>query len=248
MLNTFENAERQQLRRKERDRHLKAIDDLADNTCLPLDGRDLSRVADSLVGAPLAKQPPPPPVASRAGGRSRRSRRKLAWMIMTGALLGVMIGLLLGTGRKGNEREVPTVQTKDIDDSGRARYNRLFSLILDWQVTPRWVLEEQTSPPAQALHWLAYEDLSSDHVETIRTRYALAALYFSTHGNFTADKSYLPWKVETHWLSSYPVCLWHGVECFDRDDEIGLVESIDLQSNGKRVNQQLYARVRPLFS
>jgi hypothetical protein len=83
-----------------------------------------------------------------------------------------------------------------------------------------------------ALQWLAYKDWETRNIEAVRTRYALATLYFSTHGVETTTGAPLPWHVQTHWLSSYPVCLWHGVQCHEEDNTLERVQSLNLTSNG----------------
>jgi hypothetical protein len=220
MLNTFQNAERHYLRRKERDYHLDSIAS-TNPLFLSLEETNLAPAADALVGIPLARLPPPRPVDSGSG---RRRRGRLTAVLVLGI---VVVGVLFSISMGGNNNlEAPVTATKDADP-GVARYNRLFSLILDWEVTPKSVLEDSTSSAAQALRWIAFEDVASENIETIRSRYSLATLYFSTQGSMST-----PWNVESHWLSPYPVCLWHGVECLDKEDTIGLVQSLNLSANG----------------
>jgi Leucine-rich repeat (LRR) protein len=229
MLNTFDNAERQHFRRQQRDHHLQAIDtiDFAHPLFLCLEESNLILAADALVGVPLARQPPQP-LRPADLGSSRRRRGKRTAMLVLGTVLATVLGLLFAFDLGGGENlEAPVTTTKDAGP-GIARYNRLFSLILDWEVTPKSVLEENTSFAGQALQWLAYEDLTSENVETIRSRYSLATLYFSTTGNASTPS----WNVTSHWLSSYPVCLWHGVDCLDKENTIGLVQSLNLSANG----------------
>jgi Leucine-rich repeat (LRR) protein len=229
MLNTFDNAERQHFRRQERDHHLQAIDtiDFTNPLFLCLEESNLTLAADALVGVPLARQPLPP---SRRvdSASSRRRRGKRTAMLVLGTVFATVLGLLFAFDLGGDEnREAPVTVTKEADPS-TARYNRLSSMILDWEVTPKSVLEDNTSFAAQALQWLAYEDLTSENVETIRSRYSLATLYFSTKGSASTSS----WNVTSHWLSSNPVCLWHGVDCLDKENTIGLVQSLNLSANG----------------
>jgi hypothetical protein len=95
-------------------------------------------------------------------------------------------------------------------------------------VTPREILKDSMSAPARALDWLVYEDMNTENVETMRTRFALATLYFETQKPSAGDS----WTNDRHWLSSDPVCLWHGVECLDEHTTTGLVKSLNLSSNG----------------
>jgi Leucine-rich repeat (LRR) protein len=229
MLNTFANAERQHFRRQERDHHLQAIDtiDFTDPLFLCLEESNFTLAADALVGVPLARQPPQP-LRPFDSGSSRRRRGKRNAMLLLGTVLATILGILFALDLGGDENiETPVTTTKDAGP-GIARYNHLFSLILDWEVTPKTALEDNTTSAAKALQWLAYEDFTSDNVETIRSRYSLATLYFSTNGNASTPS----WNVTSHWLSSYPVCLWHGVDCLDKENTIGLVQSLNLSANG----------------
>ena len=77
------------------------------------------------------------------------------------------------------------------------------------------------------MDWLVFIDRSTEEEETIRTRYVLSTLYFSTQNQGDSKK----WSSDFHWLSSYPVCLWYGVECFNEQGTIELVKSLNLSSN-----------------
>ena len=120
----------------------------------------------------------------------------------------------------------------DLEIKEDNRYFDLFNVILDWEVTPRSSLEDDTSPQFRALQWLAYDDTGTRNIEAVRTRYALATLYYSTHNVATEGGTLRSWHDETHWLSSYPVCLWHGVECHDEDNTLERVKSLNLTANG----------------
>lgn len=122
--------------------------------------------------------------------------------------------------------------------------NYLFSQILDWEITPRDVLENVTTAPARALHWLSYEDTmvlkefgTGISVETIRTRFALASLYFSTQSTTFVNDAFSrsSWVDKTLWLTGYSVCQWFGVECMEDEfgqSSLGRVKSLNLSSNG----------------
>lgn len=83
---------------------------------------------------------------------------------------------------------------------------------------------------------LAYDE-NGIPLETFRIRYVLATLYFSTQGNYTTEDSFVSssWDDRSHWLSGFPVCMWHGVTCLDENggwDSIGIVSGLNLSSNG----------------
>jgi Leucine-rich repeat (LRR) protein len=90
-----------------------------------------------------------------------------------------------------------------------ARYHKFLSMILDWNVTSQDRLENDMDPAAKALYWLALSERENETVEALRTRFSLAALYFSTHGKDSTST----WHQESHWMSPDSVCTWYGVEC-----------------------------------
>lgn len=228
MLTTFENAGRQHMRRKERERNLKTIENIGQNSLfLCLEETNLAPAADSLNGVSLTKTPIHSRSSSSSG--SSRARHGTRVAVVIGVLLSVLLATLLSlkVGKQVPEATPMNENANKDTKKESARYNHLFSLALDWQVTTRFELEDSESAAGKALLWLAFEDTSYDNVETLRSRFALATLYYSTHG----EKG-LKWASENHWLSSYPVCMWHGVECLDDNDEIGLVKAVNLSANG----------------
>ena len=254
MLSTFENAERQHLRRLEREKHLNIMDTITNNDGtfqLPLDSDDRSPAVDALAGIPLARPPQEEKhFSERPQGRFRwLKNNKVTILAVTGVVVAILLGFSLGldvgeeeSQARDNDKNIvdnPPVRTEDLE-----RYNKLFSQVLDWKITPRAVLEDVSSAPGRALHWLAYEDiltvnshLAGMSIETIRSRYALATLYFSTQkASFLSDSiASSSWTEKSNWLSSFPVCQWYGVECLG--DELGgnsldLVSVLNLTSNG----------------
>jgi hypothetical protein len=85
------------------------------------------------------------------------------------------------------------------------------------------VLEDNTSSPAQAAQWLAYEDLTSEMSETIRSRFALATLL-----------QYQWERIDTLLECDQSViisCLLMArVDCIDKENTIGLVQSLNLSA------------------
>lgn len=222
MLTTFENVEKQHLRRKERERHVEAIERIANTPPFQcLEETEIAQVADSLVGLPLAKQP----VYKESTRNQVGSRRGILLFLAVAACVIVMVlfvSLLTLKSSPPAKKEVyPTV-----GKISSRRYNVLLSMILDWGVSTRSALEDDASAQGKALYWLAFNDTEFVNSETIRTRFVLSTLYFSTSGTGSQ------WHDDNHWLTSYPVCLWYGIECFDESDMIGLVKSINLSSNG----------------
>ena len=226
MLNTFENADRQHHRRLERQRHMRDMELLSNSLEWNIDGSRILAITDGLVGDPLERTMQP------AGAQTPKLRRAYKLLAIAGLVVFAMILFLsFVLGKDAGEHEsLIEVEKSDSTtqyDVTEVRRKKIFSLILDWDITPRTVLEDNLSAPARAMEWLVTEDTATDQVETIRTRFVLATLYFSTQ-NISAGKS---WSDDTHWLSTYPVCLWHGVQCLDEYTTIGLVKSLNLSSN-----------------
>lgn len=255
MMNTFENAERLHLRRLEREKQLRIMGSVSDNDgtfILPAD--DKLHVVDVMSGLPLAQ---PPPGERHA---SERPRGRFLWCknnkyaILGTVVVIAMILVAFTVGFDAGEEEEEAQEFRDIEktvaeeppvseDKGLERYNDLFSQILDWNLTPQSVLEDVASAPGRALNWLAYEDiltvnshLAGMSMETIRTRYALATLYFSTqNSSFVSDSiGSSSWTDKGNWLSSFPVCQWYGVTCLDNQvaGQLGLVSELNLTNNG----------------
>lgn len=216
MLNTFENAGRQHLRRKERERHLRRMEEFAKSLDF-MDDPDACAVADALSGNPLRKVSEDQMKDHGRSGMSKRAKGILALSMLVALTL---IGFLLGLDR-GEQEYMHQHDTTD------TRRKTISSLILDWGITSPERLGDLSSPAARAMEWLVYTDLETTGAETIRTRFALATLFFATQSPAKGNK----WIDDRHWLSSYPVCLWYGVDCLDDRETIGLVKSLNLSSN-----------------
>lgn len=218
MLNTFQNAERHHFRRTEREQHLKAIEAIIANPGNIVEEMEnlTPAVADSLVGEPLT------PITEYHHTSPRR-RNIAGILVVASAAIVVLLAASIGrfssnVPNKVAEKSIP------YGDGSLRRYDHLFNMILDWEVTLRSVLEDPASSPHQALVWLSNEDtLETSNVETIRSRYALATFYYSNKASWVSD---------THWMTSYPVCLWYGVECMGNDEVAGLVQTLNLTNNG----------------
>jgi len=223
MLNTFENAGRQHLRRVERERHIRKMDAFAKGLDFmdDPDAPDACSMVDALSGNPLQKIPEDSFLGLDKNGKYKRVRSMIVLTVLVGLIL---IGFLFGFGV--GERDSSRQSKSKIGDT-TARHKSITTLILGWGITPRERLDDLSSPPARALDWLAYNDLETTQVEAIRTRFVLATLFFATQSPNIGHT----WKEDRHWLSSYPVCLWHGVECFDAGQTMDLVKSLNLSSN-----------------
>ena len=219
---TFDNVARREARRRERELHIARMEEIAASRVNLWDDEE-----------PIAQ----------ANRSQERGMWAVAMVAMDNALnRRICIGLLcLATvfaaaagfifGFDVGEHDRPILPPDSPQNKPEARYESLLSSILDWDVTPRIVLEDNTTAPGRALHWLAYQDTDVRGPEIVRTRYALATLYFSTHDVETESGALLFWRDQSHWLSSYPVCMWHGVECHD-EDTLERVKALNLTSNG----------------
>lgn len=216
MKTTFQNAEKQRLRRQELDHHLQVIASATTFADADLFNPDLPSLADDLTGQPLTKSTP----QSLTHGRCRRARavKFIVIAICCAVVICVLISMFASNG---GDRSPSMMEV----DAPTARYRRLFSLILDMQITPRHDLEVKSTPQARALEWLAYKD-KSDHFEDVRTRFALATLFFSTQTTTST------WRVKDNWLSLESVCSWYGVECFVTQTNSSLVKALNLSTSG----------------
>jgi len=234
MLNTFQNAEKQHLRRMERERHLQMMDNAVNS---PVDVDDDEEEAGAAVNDFAGGSV----VVGHAGEgdyknsrfSSRRLRNKVSVVLAAAVVLVVVLtvtSLLSSSNNDGGSSPISedgdgNPNNKIPTSEQQKKYDKLFSTILDWNVTPRAVLQEQSSAANQALRWLAYEDQmdSLANPEALRGRYALATLYFSNKASWVSDK---------HWMSSYSVCFWHGIACVNDDETVGLVQAVNLTANG----------------
>ncbi len=222
MLNTFENASRQHHRREERERHIRRMEAFAKS--LEFDDLSACAMADALSGNELEKMQEESILVLKNG------KKRTAIVVICALIILILTCFFLGVDTRQMETAQQSVTTTSQNtrvDPILGRTKKLFSLILDWGITSRPRLEDPTSPAARALDWLVYTDVKTTEVEAIRTRYALACLFFATQ---SPEEGYT-WIEDRHWLSSFPVCLWHGVECIDQRDTIAMVKSLNLSAN-----------------
>lgn len=219
MQTTFENTDKQHLRRKELERHLHVIASAGTTADLELfsDNLDLPALADNMTGYSLKKAPPVSD-GSVSGSRRRPRGRNILFIATILIVTTILCSLLPSHIRD------PSSSVSEVNEA-TARYRHLFSLILDLKVTTRSQLEFKESPQARALDWLAYEDNAED-IEDLRTRYALATLYFSTQTNGTS------WVRKDQWMSPNPACMWYGVKCIQTKANVHLVQHLNLSANG----------------
>lgn len=227
MLTTFENAERQQRRIQDRERNMRTMDEIL-KTASSLDASSTPEVMEEAMMASSS-----PSLAHNESlylhcsnidaheeqrQHRRRAYRKLGSKLVRIGCVALLAIILL----------VCLLNVKNDDDGLSARYNHLFSMILDWNVTNQTALENKESDVGKALQWLAFEDIqtSVEDVDNVRTRFALAALYYSLYREAS------PWHISRFWLSAYPVCYWYGIDCSgDEEDPVSLVQSLNLSSN-----------------
>lgn len=226
-MDTFGNHARRDARRREREQHIARMEELVSSDVTLWDDDEPIATA---IGEARMRQ-----AEENRGGMlgvafDRISRRSF------GALFCIVFVIVVTTafvfGRDMGKSDNPGANNIDPGISDVTRYAALFNAILDWEVTPKSALEDDTSAQWHALQWLVYEDTATKNIEAVRTRYALATLFYSTHDVVTESGLQARWHDQTHWLSSYPVCMWHGVECHNEDNTLERVMSLNLTSNG----------------
>lgn len=87
---------------------------------------------------------------------------------------------------------------------------RLMSMIQDWNITSLERLVYVQSPPARAGEWILSVEIDWNEVDTLKKKFALATLFFTTHSPHD-DYS---WTNHDNWLSSLDQALkcvekWH---------------------------------------
>lgn len=227
MLNTFENAETFHTRRLERERHLANIE-IFSNVIEHDDDAAVLSTVDALAGLPLAKS------EEQQQNNSTRKPAPFCFLCFAGVFIFAVVSIISAWGgvkyedKSSAQREISSVATM----GPNSRFQLFYSIVLDWGLTTRSQLEDTFSPTRKALNWLVEVDTRTTSHEDIRTRYALATLYFGTQNS---SAGYV-WTWSTYWLSDYPVCLWYGVYCLE-DGLISVrrVGALNLSSNGKKL-------------
>lgn len=226
MLNTFDNVAKQQARKRERERQLAVMEQAAACTV-----RDLLWEDDVNI-APIARRMEPSPPRRTTQRVAKRRNMAISIAVCLFVLVMIITGLGVGRGGKGAKQGFGESTLHEYDKNSRSRYNQLYDAIIEWGLTSQVTLNDSNTPQARALEWLTSVDVNTDNFEVARTRYALTVLYFSTNEIDEASGATSRWKSQLHWRSSFPVCLWHGVECFEEDNTLGHVRALNLSSNG----------------
>jgi hypothetical protein len=231
MLNTFANADVQLERRLDRERHMARMEELASEYVW-----DENEINLAPVGRPPVDSYPRQGLISAVWQQCLRRRYFLAASLCLLALAATVLGFCLGI--KAGEGKVSTLGTTTFSEltpeqRQHRRYEHLLSIIIDFGVTSHETLKDNTTAQARALEWIAFQDTQTlVQAEVLRTRYALATLFFSTQSVESSYGERAHWYQQTHWLSSYPVCLWHGVQCHDEESTLERVLSLNLTANG----------------
>lgn len=157
MLTTFENAERQHLRRLERERHSMNIINMTATDGifqLPFGIDDMPHAVDALAGVPLAK-PSDDEERLLHDNNSRpwwRKHKRLTFAAVVSIALAIILGFSLGVdlgeheGKSENQIANEDSSTKDESDN---RYNFFVSHILDWNYTEKERLQDASSAQAK---------------------------------------------------------------------------------------------------
>mmetsp|Transcript_9818 Transcript_9818/g.21187 ORF Transcript_9818/g.21187 Transcript_9818/m.21187 type:complete len:768 (+) Transcript_9818:80-2383(+) len=113
------------------------------------------------------------------------------------------------------------------------RFRRLKEIFVRYDVTPKELLEDTSTPQYQALEWMSYSDKSepsvddSNLVKKLIQRYALVVLYFATGGP--------DWENDLNFLSDTDECSWNrsirGKVKGASDCKDGFVSVLSLKKN-----------------
>lgn len=217
MLHTLDNAATQNPRRRERER----MEQIAVSTF------DLIRLNDkNSVTLPVTDLPRQ--TVSEQSWLELFKWKRMFWLACLSAILFMTVSAF---GQGSDNLAGLSWQASDQEDNLDSNYDQLYSTVLNWGFTSQEALDDTDSPQARALRWLSEDTGVTWNLEVIRTRYSLATIYFST--NFiNHDSGASSWYQQSLWMSSYPVCVWHGVRCVEEENSCGRVESLHLSSNG----------------
>lgn len=101
--------------------------------------------------------------------------------------------------------------------------------LLDAEVVTLPQIEDPNSPQNAALKWITQDGTVMEDDAFLTQRYALAVVYYSTHGQH--------WSNNDGWMSKTGYCQWYGVQCLGTDTIIeqnnhnGPVFELNLSSN-----------------
>ena len=226
MLHTFDNATKQHARRRERERQLSRMEQAGAPTVLELLCEDDINIASASVQERKLLEPP----HRKFCGPSWRERFVskclclcLALVIITAT--GFSLGFEVAEGAQQGS-------LNEYEGSSNSRYDQFYSAILEWGFTSRETLDNADSPQGRALKWLSDDDIDTENLEIARTRFSMATIFFSTNFVHHESGANSMWHQQSHWMSSYPVCLWHGVDCAKEENTLGRVQALNLSSNG----------------
>jgi len=90
-------------------------------------------------------------------------------------------------------------------------------------------IDDPNSPQSAALKWITKDGTTAEDDPYLTQRYALAVVYYSTHGKH--------WSNSDGWMSKSGYCSWFGVQCLgteaiiDQNNNNGAVFELNLSSN-----------------
>lgn len=228
MARTFDNTDKQHVRRREREPHVARKEQAAGTVSV----EDQMREDDTNFGASVSSDTEgmPESLLRKIFGQSCTdgfTTYRIFWLfICLTVLLIAASGCVLA-------HEFNKKLSSDVNDGNAgSKYELLHSAILEWGFTSRDVLDDPDSPQGRSLKWLSDGGKETENLEVARTRFSLATIYYST--NFVQHDSGASsaWYQQSNWMSSDTVCLWHGVICMEEESVLGRVQALNLSSNG----------------
>jgi Leucine-rich repeat (LRR) protein len=230
---SFERSNGNTRRHQRGDRRLRVIENPSHNSVF----RSIEEVDDTLAyevdalnGQPLRRME----MSSGLQGRATTGRRWI-WVsvsvVSTALFVAILLTVSLSVTKSKTTSSEPNATTPSTEpETTLERYHRLFSVILGLNVTDRNRLEDENDATAKALYWMSVTKFAPEDIGTVRSRYSLSTLYFSTHGK-ESDSN---WIRESNWMTSESVCTWYGVECTPVGDALEVperVRSLNVTSN-----------------
>mmetsp|Transcript_20437 Transcript_20437/g.31161 ORF Transcript_20437/g.31161 Transcript_20437/m.31161 type:complete len:731 (+) Transcript_20437:117-2309(+) len=162
--------------------------------------------------------------------------RFAAALVILAMSIGVfmVISLMIGSGpNNSGEQQSGVKESPKMTEAALFRYNNIKTSLVDGGISTKQALEKEGSPQNMALDWIANKDPAEMALSNLflPQRYALAVLYYGTHGDFRfqpgANASFPEedddfdkqdfWVSEENWMTGKGYCTWQGVKCRHRE-------------------------------
>jgi len=235
MLQTFDNTEKDHMRRLERERQMKIMEEASSVHEFALDDIEEVEIEEEYSEDGLDAEDSPKSGMFRFADQHLRPmdlpevpeeddrvtiysyacyqvKRNWKWVIAIIPLIGLATGLFIHS--KNNRTDATAAASTSSGIENTLRYNQMKDRLLSENISDEDALNALGSPQQRGLDWIANVDPAqlSESDEMLFQRYALSVLYFATNPSETQAQS-SGWTNSDNWLSDMGTCGWYGVEC-----------------------------------